>query len=774
MKKTIKIFISSPGDVIPERQKAMQIIKRLNRHFTDVKLEGVFWEREPMTATKDYQANIVYPSSTDIVAVILWTRLGSELSSSKYVGAYTNKQPITGTEWEFEDAYAKAKKEKTPHLALYRKRNDKIVIDPEQVEEMSRQQKLIQSFDNYWAKNDDGSYAMAEHTFERTDEFESMFEEHLKKIIAKIVNETLTFKANWLEGSPFRGLQSFEAQHASIFFGRNREVNESREKLQQQINKGKSFLLITGASGSGKSSLVKAGLLPDLQIAGMVKDVALSRVATFIPSDDVPIKALMSAILKALPELRELQLNEENLEKHLDDLLPIEQAMNQIAKKENLSETAKVKLVLYIDQFEELFTSANIDEAMQEAFINLLFKLFSSEHVWVVASMRSDFMSYLDNFPQLIALLNDGAEYKLHFPKETELGQIINKPAQEAGLSFGVDDNGKGLDDFLRESASRHQASLPLLEYLLEQLWEKRDQEKNQLTFEAYEALGKLEGAIGKKAGQVYEKLGSQAQKAMPELIIMLASVSDSSKNITAKRVSKRQIDKDPAIKACATALMAKDVRLLVSAKDKEGLEYYRVAHESLFSHWELAKETILVHKKDIYLRDQLEKRSQAWKESQAKDKKSLFLNDGLPLNEALELLSRRERSLAIGVVEFVRASEEHVKKRKKRNRFAIGTILVVSILVSFFMYSVKMEAENLNEKLGIIVSRLFSIGANSSGEKKVDEIMIYQTIIDEFKNSKEKEIIKLVASSYYNMGIAYYNRLLAKLASKPSYSYQS
>lgn len=132
MKKTIKIFISSPVDVVPERQKAMQIIKRLNRHFTEVELEGVFWEREPMTATKDYQGNIVYPSSTDIVAVIIWTRLGSDLSS-EYFGAYTNKQPITGTEWEFEDAYAKAKKGDNPHLALYRKHNDKIVIDPKRL-----------------------------------------------------------------------------------------------------------------------------------------------------------------------------------------------------------------------------------------------------------------------------------------------------------------------------------------------------------------------------------------------------------------------------------------------------------------------------------------------------------------------------------------------------------------------------------------------------------------------------------------------------------------
>ncbi len=756
MKKTIKIFISSPGDVIAERNKAMKIINRLNRHYgADVNIEGVFWEREPMRATQDYQTNIVKPSSTDIVAVIIWTRLGSDLAL-EYKGAVTGRQPITGTEWEFEDAYAKAVNNDNPHLALYRKKADDVKVSSKEIDEFKYQEKLIKAFDDYWAKNDDGSYAMAQHSFERTDEFERMFEEHLKKLIEQILNQKLEFKANWLDGSPFRGLQSFEAEHSSVFFGREREQNESREKLEEQIAKGQAFVLITGASGSGKSSLVKAGLLPDLQIEGMVNNVAVTRVTTFTPSDDEPCKALISSIFKALPELKELQYTQENLQEHLDDGFAIKQALDMVAKEEKLSKIAQAKLIVYVDQFEELFTSSNIDEKMQEVFIELLFKLFSSSYVWVVASMRSDFMSHLDKFPKLLTLLNNGAEYKLGFPKSTEIGQIIVKPAREAGLNFEVDSNGKGLDDFLRESASKNQASLPLLEYLLDQLWEQRDQEKNRLTFEAYKRLGGLDGAIGQKADAVYQTLNSSKQKAMSSLLIMFASMGEENNKITAKRVPKEQIEKSPNLKACAKALLDPNVRLLISAKDDTGAEYYRVAHEALFTHWELAQKTITRHTKDIQLRDQLEKSSKRWKLAKKEDKKSLLLQDGLPLNEAVDLLDRRESELDDLLVEFVRASEERVKRSKRLSRLFWGTLLGVSLLVSFFMYGLKKEADRVTDKLVTIVGMYGDEGVDRLKKDKNQSIKIFEAIIENFGDSKNSEIRRVVSVAYYVKGVVY------------------
>src|SRR5712671_1257688 len=108
---TIRIFISSPADVRPERLKAEQIIARLDREFAyHFHVEAVLWERQPLVATHHFQdpENIQQPRGTDIVVVILWSRLGVPLPEDKFLGAISGKA-VTGTEWEFEDALAGAR-----------------------------------------------------------------------------------------------------------------------------------------------------------------------------------------------------------------------------------------------------------------------------------------------------------------------------------------------------------------------------------------------------------------------------------------------------------------------------------------------------------------------------------------------------------------------------------------------------------------------------------------------------------------------------------------
>ncbi len=120
---TVRIFISSPSDVRPERLKAEQIVARLDREFAyHFHVEAVLWEREPLVATHHFQdpENIPQARSTDIVVVILWSRLGVILPPDQFRGAISGR-PVTGTEWEFEDALAAAREKRTPDLLLYRK-----------------------------------------------------------------------------------------------------------------------------------------------------------------------------------------------------------------------------------------------------------------------------------------------------------------------------------------------------------------------------------------------------------------------------------------------------------------------------------------------------------------------------------------------------------------------------------------------------------------------------------------------------------------------------
>jgi hypothetical protein len=214
--RAVRVFISSPSDVRAERLIAERVIKRLAREFTyHFRLEPVLWEREPLLATHHFQDLIVPPHETDIVVTILWSRLGVLLPEEKYRGAIS-QNPVTGTEWEFEDAMAGFHKAGLPDLLLYRKRQ-KITVelgDRATLEEQQRQSELVEGFMRCWCRSADGkSFTAASWEFADATDFESQLEEHLRALLRKRLTksddiETAT-TITWHQGSPYRGLESF-------------------------------------------------------------------------------------------------------------------------------------------------------------------------------------------------------------------------------------------------------------------------------------------------------------------------------------------------------------------------------------------------------------------------------------------------------------------------------------------------------------------------------------------------------------------------------------
>src|SRR5262249_9118014 len=266
----VRIFISSPEDVRPERLKAEGIIKRLSREFEhDRRVESVMWEREPLVASHAFQnpKNIPQPRLMDIVVVILWSRLGKLMSPKEFLGAIS-RRPVTGTEWEFEDALDGAGAKGVPHLMLYLKKAEPSsgLGDPAAVKERLEQIAKVKDFMGRWFSNPDGTFRRAFFTFSDTTDFEKMLYEHLRARLQRSSAGEPTVR--WHD-APFRGLLPFEIKHAPVFFGRTQARNKLRELLADQAAAGCAFALVLGASGSGKSSLVKAGLLPDLMLPGM-------------------------------------------------------------------------------------------------------------------------------------------------------------------------------------------------------------------------------------------------------------------------------------------------------------------------------------------------------------------------------------------------------------------------------------------------------------------------------------------------------------------------
>jgi formylglycine-generating enzyme required for sulfatase activity len=674
----IRIFISSPSDVWPERLKAEQIVRRLHREFRHhADVEAVLWEREPLVASRHFQdaENIPPPRIMDIVVVILWTRLGMLLPQDRFRGAVSGRCPVTGTEWEFEDALAGARENQgTPHLLIYRKVAEAVgSFDSRAVaEERLQQLDMVRDFYARWLYSPDGgSLAVPTHSFTQTVDFEEQLYHHLHALLERRIGAADALLAVRWHDAPFRALLSYEFDHAQIFFGRSRAVDELRELLASQISRGTAFVLVFGASGSGKSSLVKAGLLPDLMLPGMIGRVGLVRRAILRPSDmgGDPVLALAVAILSpaALPELGSLQYSAEQLAALLNEAptqaaLPIRQGLAAAGITLRLPENSDARLVVVVDQLEEIFTIDHLSQDGRATFVAALEALAKSGVVWIVTTMRSDFFDRLETL-EALAQLSSSGRFLLLPPNEVEIGQIIRQPAQEAGLRFEHDStSGWSLDEKIRHSATNDQDALPLLSFLLDQLWQKRS-DTGFLTFAAYQELGGLEGAVGQRAEEVFQTQSEGVRQQLVPLLRALVTVHDG--KATSRAAPLALFAEGSPQRKLVDAFRDAETRLLVS-DSHAGQIQLRLAHEALLTHWPRAREQVATDARDLELRNRLEYAAQQWREASPRDR-GKRVAVGLMLAEARALLARWGTELPDEVRRFIVSSRHAANWRLAR-----------------------------------------------------------------------------------------------------------
>jgi hypothetical protein len=542
---TIRIFISSPGDVAQERVIAERVAERLQGEFARrAELDVIRWEREPLRATEHFQEQITPPAETDISIFILWSRLGTPLPEDKFQKE-SGEQYRSGTEWEFENAVEAYQEKGTPDLVTYRKTKDPEarLSDEEDVEQRLEQKRALESFVEQWFKGEEGeSFQAAFHAFESPAEFEQMLETHLRKLIEEHLPErttesaTVAPDAHWHQGSPFRGLRPFEEEHAPIFFGRTAAVTRIIERLERQAEDGRPFVLVHGPSGTGKSSVVKAGVVPTLTRPGVIEGIGHWGQATVRPSDvpEDPAGGLAGALFRAVPELETTGFTEEELAGLLRETpeqaasplrAGLRNAAEAVAEKEGLPEPPTARVLLTIDQLEEIFTLGAVDEENRRGFAEAVRALTESGLVWTVASIRSDFFPRLSEVEALRDLKQGDGNYDLDPPSFAELGRMIRGPVRAAGLRFEEDpDRGIGLGEVLHEAAAEAPEALPLLEFTLEELYRRRT-EDDVLTFEVYEELGGLTGAIAERAESVFSDLAPSVQAAFDDVMGELVTI---------------------------------------------------------------------------------------------------------------------------------------------------------------------------------------------------------------------------------------------------------
>ncbi len=684
----LRIFVSSPGDVTRERQAAVLVVQALAKEyarFFDITAES--WDTEPMLASGHFQDNIIPPSKTDIVLLILWSRLGTPLPERTDVREYRGidgRVPVTGTEWEFENALAahKANTNGLPDLLVYRKRAPEIKFSTtDDLDKITHQYRMLETF---WSRYfvGDGEFRAAFTQFDAPEDFSRRLESDLRKLIERRIQGSTEAPRTWLN-EPFRGLSSYAFEQAPIFFGRAEATKSGVERLTQGSEAGRAFLLVLGASGSGKSSLAQAGILPALFERGVIPGAGLWRRAIMRPSGDAqgPFAALARALISetALPELLESGQDASALARHLetaadDPMFPIVTALHQIERfaqqQGRLLLFERASLALVVDQLEELYTAGQTTTSQREAFMRCLDALARSG-IFVIATMRNDYWHRAAETPLLVDMADGLRQLNLLAPSASEIGEMVRRPARAAGITFGLNPRTDiTFDADLADEAAHEPGSLPLLSFLLESLYAKdiRWPDHSTLTYESLISLGGLKGAIAKRAEGLFVRLPGEVRAALPNVLHALVAIGRQGQ-VSAKSAPLSRFPEGSSARSLIDVFSAPDARLLIlSSDDARATPQVRVAHEALLSNWAEAKKCIETDRNDLVLEGRLAEDAVLWKAAGGTDRASRLLPPGLPLDEAVDLLARRAEALDPDVKAFVQASKDDAE-RKKRTR---------------------------------------------------------------------------------------------------------
>jgi tetratricopeptide (TPR) repeat protein len=681
--RKVSIFVSSPTDVMSERERAALVIDRLQSRFREhVTIAPVFFEDKEIyyTADKSFQDQIPDAGACDLVVSIFWGRLGSELAPDQFGTLPDGKPYPGGAVYELMRALAAKRRNELPDILVYRKTADTgiSVTDPHQRRLMTAQLDAFEVFWKQWFVSEEGHFRAGFQSFKRPDEFEQLLEGHLRAWLDE--HGLLGKEVIWRvaeRGSPYRGLEPYEPEHAEVFFGREREIDRGRQRLLAAAATGTGFLLIMGPSGAGKSSLARAGLITRLTQPGDIEGIDVVRYAVMRPGDAAtPQRALAEALFRkdALPELAQgdspaPELLATTLAADANSAaLPILGALKRLAEnvkaEKSYDHPVEPRLLIVIDQLEELF-STNVPAAERTAFVQLIAALARSGRVYVIATLRSSAYGALAREAELVALKDSGATLDVGVPGPEVLAEIVRSPATAAGLNFERRAD-KNLDEELLAAAGGNADALPLLGFTLEWLFEHRDGER--LTFAAYDQLGGLDGAIGRAAEQTFQNLDQDAQAALPQLLRGLAETSRRAAGLALRDLPLTDTPEGTPRRRLADALIAARV-LLVYGEGQGAM--LRLAHDAVLRGWQRARD-ITTKEQDFYrIREDVTAAQQRWREKQRND---LLLAPGLLLAEAQSLWATYGTELGADLVTFINASVRQEQRRRRRG-YALAAV---------------------------------------------------------------------------------------------------
>ncbi len=515
--------------------------------------------------------------------------------------------------------------------------------------------------------------------------------------------------------NPYKGLRSFEPADKREFYGREAAIERLLDRLtasspnSNKENGGKGrFLAIVGPSGSGKSSLVKAGLISALwsgRIPGSEKWFVVSMVPGARPLDNLETSLTRIAANQA-----------SNLRTHLDrDAFGLWRVANLVLPNDDS------ELILVIDQFEQIFTQVE-DEKTRIHFLDLLEGAVSEPHsrVRVVITLRADFYDRPLQYPNFGRLVQKNVETLLPLSAE-ELERAIVNPAKQVGVSLEP-----GLAATIIEDVNYRPGNLPLLQYALTELFDQRV--NHTLTSRVFSDIGGAGGALARRAEQLYQEQDFQGQEMIRQMFLRLMTVSEAQgiglveatvKTGTSRRVLHAEllsatIDPDRLDDIIDTYV---DYRLLTLDHDPASRRpTVELAHEAIIHAWDRLQAWLEESASDLNMHRQLIRSADEWItsnmdesfllrgarlnsfESWSRDTQLIFTSDEQDYLAA-SLTAREERE----AVERQRQEEKSRLERRSNRRLkalvgimALALVIAVGLTIAAISFSRRAEEQQI------------------------------------------------------------------------------
>ncbi|MBW4570682.1 MAG: pentapeptide repeat-containing protein [Tolypothrix carrinoi HA7290-LM1] len=479
---------------------------------------------------------------------------------------------------------------------------------------------------------------------------------------------------------PYRGLQYFDCteEDAKYFYGREALTDQLLEKVRVG-----NFLAVLGASGSGKSSVVRAGLLYQLTLGRRLSGSDTWQIRIFRPGEH-PVESLARAFLDS-------------------GLSDIDRA-SQLAKAEELIAKSSVglgqlidaadtkRVILMVDQFEEVFTLCKDIGKRQQFFECLLDALQRcGDKLCLVLTMRADFFGKCAEYSKLTQQIQENLVTVTPMTEE-ELRQAITEPAKQVSLQVEPE-----LVNQMIVDVEGSPGSLPLLQYTLTELWQQRSEEK--LTVSAYTRLGGVKGTLQKRATEIYESLSPEEQTAAKRIFLELTQLGEGTED-TRRRVllqdlvtSQQSSLVEQVIQKLADAKLIVTSTLIEKGAESGKVAVVDVAHEALIRHWSLLRKWLDENRDKLRQKRKIEAAAEEWREKRkAKD----YLLGGKPLQDAKTFQKQQAGNLTLSNL-----AEEFISKSLKQSwvrSLKTASLLTIPILVALFAVVPAIRNQNYNK----------------------------------------------------------------------------